>query len=96
MKNTILGSIDTTKIRQDYLYEDRRGVKWLDVLIIETPNSQYGSSHMIVQAVPKEERAKGTRGPILGNGRMFDGPVGGPAPQAAPEEPTKTEEPPPF
>jgi len=73
-------SIDVTKIDKGRLItgkpQDRGGEepvspKYCDLTLIETPDSQYGDSHMVVQSVSKEEREAGERGPILGNAKTF-------------------------
>ena len=85
-------SIDVTKIDKGRLItgkpQDRDGVtvnpKYCDLTLIETPDSQYGDSHMVVQSVSKEEREAGQRGPILGNAKTFGDDVAQPQPQPAP------------
>jgi len=67
----ITGSIDVGKIDKTALYEGRKG-KYLNITLIETPDSKYGSSHMIVQDIGKERREAGEKGPILGNCKTFE------------------------
>ena len=62
--------IDVTKIDKSKLFQGKQGT-YLDAVLIETPNNQYGDSHMIVQSVSKEERDQGIKGAILGNARTF-------------------------
>ena len=45
--------------------------KYLDLTLIETPNSLYEHTHMVVQSLSKEERERGDKGPILGNAKTF-------------------------
>ena len=45
--------------------------KYLDLTLIETPNSLYDHTHMVVQSLSKEERERGDKGPILGNAKTF-------------------------
>lgn len=54
--------IDVTKITKEKLY---KGEKWtyLNVVLIETPQSQYGD-YMIVESITKEEKEKGIKGQI--------------------------------
>jgi hypothetical protein len=63
--------IDCTKIDKARLFPGKNGAKYLDAVLIESPNSQYGDDYMIVQDVTKEERAAGTKGAILGNAKIF-------------------------
>lgn len=65
--------IDVTKINKDRLFVGKNGAKYLDAILIETPDSKYGDSHMIVQSVSKEERQAGVRGAILGNAKTLGG-----------------------
>ena len=66
--------IDVTKIDKNLLFKsEKTGAKYLDIALIETPNSQYGHTHMIVQSLPKERRDAGERGPILGNCKELGG-----------------------
>ena len=69
---TISVSIDVTKIDKERLFVGKKG-KYLDVTLIETPNSQYDDDYMAVQSVTKEEREGGMQGAILGNGKIFGG-----------------------
>lgn len=62
--------IDVTKINKEWLFHGKNGKKFLDVIVKDAKNSQYGDDYMAVQAVPKAEREKGTKyGPILGGGK---------------------------
>lgn len=63
---TILAKIDVTKIEKARLFRGAKGT-YLDLVIIEK-KSDYGD-FMICQSVTKEEREKGIKGPILGNGK---------------------------
>ena len=62
------GKINLAKIDKSKLFKsDKTGAIYLDIVIIETQNNEYGNSHMVVQSVTKEEREAGKRGEILGN-----------------------------
>lgn len=63
----ITGKIDVTKIDKAKLFKGEKGT-YLDIVLIETPDNQYGD-YMIVQGVSKEERKAGKKGAILGNGK---------------------------
>jgi K+/H+ antiporter YhaU regulatory subunit KhtT len=65
--------IDLTKIDKSKLFKsEKTGAIYLDLVMIESPNNQYGQSHMIVQSVTKEEREKGIKGAILGNAKELE------------------------
>lgn len=74
--------IDVTKIEKARLFEGAKG-KYLDAtaFIDLDELDQYGHSGMITQDVTKEEKEAGTKGPILGNSKVFWREEGG-APQA--------------
>ena len=63
----ITAKLNVTLIQKERLYQGEKG-KYLDIVLIDTPNGKYGD-YMVVQAVSKEEREKGVKGPILGNGK---------------------------
>lgn len=71
MSKMIVGKIDCTKIDKTKLFEGKGGAKYLDVILIPTPDSRYGDDYMIAQSASKEERAKGKRGVILGNAKFL-------------------------
>lgn len=81
----ITGRINVTAITKDRLFKGAKGT-YLDIVLIETPNSQYGD-YMIVESVTKEERAAGKKGPILGNAKILGQRQ---APAAQPETKTTT------
>ena len=60
--------IDVTKIDKNRLFKGEKGT-YLNLILIETPNSQY-SDYMVKQQVSKEEREKGIE-IILGDGKNF-------------------------
>lgn len=65
----ISGRINTKKINKDRIYVGQKG-SYLDFVLIETPNSQYGD-YMIVQSVSKDERLAGKKGEIIGNAKIL-------------------------
>lgn len=74
----ISASVDVTKIDKNRLFtgkpnEDGNSSRYLDITLIETPNSKYDDDYMVVQSVTKEEREGGMQGAILGNGKIFGG-----------------------
>jgi hypothetical protein len=45
--------------------------KFIDLVLFESPNSQFGD-YIVKQGVTKEERAAKLEMPILGNGKIWD------------------------
>lgn len=78
----IKAKINVVKVDKSKLFPGKNGAKWLDVVLMETPNDEYGNDYMIVQDTSKEERAAGIKGAILGNAKVFQK-RGGPAPPKA-------------
>lgn len=84
----ITARIDVTKIDKARLYKGKKGT-YLDIVLVDTPDDQYGNSHMVVQSVSKEERQQGVKGAILGNAKSWesrpreDRPARNPQPVAA-------------
>lgn len=60
--------IATAKIDKTHLYEGKTG-KFLDVLLLDNKDGvdQYGNAGFVVQSVSKEAKARGEKGPIIGN-----------------------------
>ena len=73
MKLGVSLKIDVTKIEKARLFEGKNGGKYLDATFFIDPEnpSQYGDHGMVTQDVSKEERESGTKGPILGNVKVF-------------------------
>lgn len=65
----ITGQINVTKVNKERLFKGEKGT-YLNVVLIETPNSKYGD-YMICESVSKEEREKGIKGATLGNAKIF-------------------------
>ena len=65
----ITAKIDVSKIDKSKLYKGEKGV-YLNVVLIETPNSEY-SDFMVVQETTREEREAGIKGGILGNAKIL-------------------------
>lgn len=80
--------INVAKINKEKLFKGQSGT-YLNCTLIETPNSEYGD-YMIVEETTKAEREAGTKGTILGNGKIIKPkvtvqpaePFQAPAPQA--------------
>jgi hypothetical protein len=64
--------IDVTRIEKARLFKGAKGT-YLDATVFIDPDNQdqYGHNGMITQDVTKEEREAGTKGPILGNCKVF-------------------------
>jgi len=62
-------NINVKKIEKARLFVGEKGT-YLDCIMIETPNSEYGD-YMIKQSVSKEERERGVEGAILGNAKII-------------------------
>ena len=71
MSNVITARIDVTKIEKERLYKGEKG-KYLDIVLIPTPNAKYEQTHMVVQSVSKAERDQGIKGNILGNAKEIE------------------------
>jgi len=62
--------INVSKIDKEKLYHGTKGV-YLNIILAETPNDQYGNDYIVFQDIPKEEREAGGRGAILGNAKKL-------------------------
>lgn len=63
--------VDVTKIDKSKIFVGAKG-KYIDICIIEKREQDaYGNDFVVVQDVSKEEREKGIKGAILGNGRTI-------------------------
>lgn len=82
MSEIIAVKIDVMKIEKARLFAGKKGEKYLDLILIPSPQNQWGNSHMVLQGVTKEEREAGKKGPILGNAKTIGG--GGSRPTQAP------------
>lgn len=58
--------INVDAIDKKHLYKGKKGT-YLNVALVNTPDSNYGQDYMVTQDLPKEARDAGERGPILGN-----------------------------
>lgn len=61
--------VDVTKIDKARLFKGAKGT-YLDLILIETPNGEYGD-FMVKQSVTKEEREAKLQMPILGNAKYL-------------------------
>lgn len=63
-------SIDVTKMDKTRFYKGKKGT-YVNLTLIESPNDQYGNTHLVVQSSTKEEREEGLKMPIIGNAKDF-------------------------
>ena len=63
-------SIDVNKIDKTKLIPGKKGT-YLNMVLFETPDDQYGNDFVVKQGLTKEERERGEKGVILGNGKIF-------------------------
>lgn len=63
--------IDVTKLDKKRFFQGTKGL-YCDLILIETPNGQYGD-YMVKQSISKEERAANVQMPILGNAKNMGG-----------------------
>lgn len=70
MSDLVYLKIDVTKIAKEKLFQGKNGAKYLDAVMI--PKKTAYGDFMIVQSATREERARGERGAILGNGKYAD------------------------
>ena len=84
--------LDIDKARlKDVTKKDGTKAKYADLVLIETPNGQYGD-FIVTQRMTKEEREAGKKLPILGNASYLERKSGGPsAKHSAPAETDKPE-----
>ena len=63
-------SIDVTKLDKSRFYKGKKGT-YVNLTLIESPNDQYGNTHLVVQSSTKEERDAGLVLPFIGNAKDF-------------------------
>ena len=68
----IVLKINVMKIDPKLLFQGKNGAKHLDAALVDKPND-FGDDGFISQSVSKEDRAKGVKGPIIGNWRHVGG-----------------------
>lgn len=61
--------IDFNKIDQIKLFPGKQGL-YLDLVLFETPNSQY-ADYIVKQSLSKEERDAGVEAVVLGDGKNW-------------------------
>ena len=78
--------LDVTKLDKARFFKGAKGT-YADLILIETPNGQFGD-FMLKQQVSKEEREARVQMPILGNGKWLG--QSKPSPQAAVSAPAQS------
>lgn len=79
LPKTISVSINLSKIDPQYIVEGKEGAKYINLRLVNTPNSEYGHDFMVTQDLDKTSReaakASGNwpKTPILGNGKAYSG-----------------------
>ena len=71
-------SINLDKIDEKFVVKGKKG-RYLNVALINTPDSPYGNDYMASQDLTKEAREAGERGAILGNAQAWNLGEGTPA-----------------
>lgn len=71
-------SINLDKIDETHVVKGKKG-RYLNVALVNTPQSPYGNDYMVSQDLPKEARENGERGEILGNAQAWNLGEGTPA-----------------
>ena len=71
-------NINLDKIDEKHIVKGKKG-RYLNVALINTPDSPYGNDYMASQDLPKEAREAGERGQILGNAQAWNLGEGTPA-----------------
>jgi len=70
----IVGSIDLNKITESRLYHGKNNSRYLSVVLMELDEpDRFGNHFRVVEGVSKEERAAGTKGPIIGSAKHMGG-----------------------
>lgn len=64
----IKAKLNLSKIDKNKVFEGKNG-KYLDIVLIETPNDKYGNDWMVVEDTKKDQ----PKGNILGNGKNSGG-----------------------
>ena len=63
--------VNLDKVLKEHLYNGAKGT-YLDLVLFNTPENQYGDDFVVKQDLGKEAREAGTESPILGNAKAWD------------------------
>jgi len=86
--------IDVTKINKDRLFKGKNGTYLNCVVMERKAPDDYGNTHFVCESVSKEERLRGVKGAIIGNGKTIG--VTSPAPKTATNAPQRDTDDVPF
>ena len=64
-------SINVVKIDKTKLVDGKNGAKYLNAILIETPNDKYGNDYLVAESVSKADRDAGKLGAIIGNAKII-------------------------
>ena len=78
-------SINVNNIDKSRFYQGKKG-KYLDIVLIETPNGKYGNDYLVKQAQTKEEREGGKKTPIIGNAKILESKKSGGSAPSSPQQ----------
>lgn len=62
--------VDLQKIDKAHLFQGKKGL-YLDLVLFNTPESEYGDDFVVKQDLGKEAREQGKESPILGNAKAW-------------------------
>lgn len=71
-------NVNLDKIDEKFIVKGKKG-RYVNLALINTPDSQYGNDYMVSQDLPKEARDAGERGAIVGNAQAWNLGEGTPA-----------------
>jgi hypothetical protein len=78
-------SINVALIDKNKFFQGKKG-KYLDLILIETPNGKYGNDYLVKQGQTREERASGVKTAIIGNAKILESKKGSKQNQQQQEE----------
>lgn len=80
-------NVNLDKIDAKFIVQGKKG-RYVNLALVNTPDSPYGNDYMVSQDLPKEARENGERGAIIGNAQAWSLTEGTPAVKQQKEEPT--------
>lgn len=63
--------VNLDNVLKEHLYNGAKGT-YLDLVLFNTPDNQFGDDFVVKQDLSKEVRDNGTEAPILGNGKVWE------------------------
>lgn len=89
----ITAKINCSKIDNRFLFKGKTGM-FLDVVLMANRDGtdQYDNDGMVIQSIPKENRLRGERGPILGNYKEMNRDSQPGPPPSEPDSPAPSED----